>query len=68
MRGRGYAAALINSFAELAERERRLGVVLTCKPRLVPFYTKFGFIDEGVCPSVHGGAVWHQMRLEFKKR
>ena len=67
-RGRGYAAALINSFAELAESERRLGVVLTCKPRLVPFYTKFGFIDEGVCPSIHGGAVWHQMRMEFKKR
>ena len=26
---------------------------------------KFGFKNEGVSSSVHGGVVWYQMRLEF---
>ena len=30
---------------------------------LLPFYAKFGFVDEGVSASVHGNALWHQMRL-----
>ena len=64
-RGRGYAAMLIKEFCAVAESEGRRGVVLTCKPHLVPFYSKFGFKDEGVCSSSHGGAVWHQMRMEF---
>lgn len=40
-------------------------LVLTCKPRLIGFYERFGFLDEGVSVSEHGGAVWHQMRLEL---
>ena len=35
------------------------------KGRLVPYYSKFGFKNEGVSSSVHGGVVWYQMRLEF---
>ena len=64
-RGRGFAGALVRGFCDLAKRRKKLGVVLTCKPKLVPFYSKFGFKDEGVCPSLHGGAVWHQMRMTF---
>lgn len=64
-RGRGFAGALVREFCDLAKRRKKLGVVLTCKPKLVPFYSKFGFKDEGVCPSSHGGAVWHQMRMTF---
>ena len=41
------------------------GVVLTCKEKLVPYYAKFGFVDEGVSQSAHGGVVWHQMRRTF---
>ncbi|MDD5940644.1 MAG: GNAT family N-acetyltransferase, partial [Lachnospiraceae bacterium] len=33
---------------------------------LVHYYAGFGFQDEGVSEkSVHGGTVWHQMRLTF---
>ena len=64
-RGRGFAGALVRRFCDLAKRRKKLGVVLTCKPMLVPFYSQFGFSDEGVCPSSHGGAVWHQMRMTF---
>lgn len=40
--------------------------MLTCKERLVPYYAKFVFVDEGVSEkSTHGNVVWHQMRLSF---
>jgi len=29
------------------------------------YYAKFGFVNEGVSNSVHGGVVWYQMRLTF---
>ena len=65
-RRRGYAAQLIREMIRLAQREGRKGVVLTCKENLVPYYAGFGFSDEGISEeSVHGGVVWHQMRLTF---
>ena len=36
------------------------------KERLIHYYAKFGFVDEGVSEkSTHGNVVWHQMRLTF---
>ena len=49
-----------------ARQQGRKGLVLTCKEKLVPYYAKFGFSDEGVSDkSTHGNVVWHQMRLAF---
>ena len=62
---KGYAAKIMNAMIDLARQENRKGLVLTCKDRLVPYYSKFGFKNEGVSSSVHGGVVWYQMRLEF---
>ena len=64
-RRQGVAAWLMRAFIEEAEKEHRRGVVLTCKDKLVHYYGKFGFIDEGISASVHGHVVWHQMRLVF---
>lgn len=64
-RKKGYASKLINHMIDSAKKEKRSGVVLTCKKELISFYSKFGFFDEGISESQHGGAVWHQMRLEF---
>ena len=65
-RKRGYAEALIRRFIEDARREGRRGLVLTCKERLLHYYAKFGFVDEGISEqSTHGNVVWHQMRLTF---
>lgn len=61
----GYAAKIMNAMINMARQEKRKGLVLTCKDRLVPYYSKFGFKNEGVSSSVHGGVVWYQMRLEF---
>lgn len=44
----------------------RRGLVLTCKEHLLHYYAKLGFVNEGVSGSVHGGAVWYQMRLTFE--
>ena len=62
---KGYAAKIMNAMIHMARQEKRKGLVLTCKDRLVPYYSKFGFKNEGVSSSVHGGVVWYQMRLEF---
>lgn len=64
-RRQGLAAQLMRAFIEEARQEHRLGVVLTCKDRLIHYYAKFGFQDEGISGSEHGGVVWHQMRLTF---
>lgn len=62
---KGYATKIMNAMIHMARQEKRKGLVLTCKDRLVPYYSKFGFKNEGVSSSVHGGVVWYQMRLEF---
>ncbi len=65
-RRRGYAGVLIKHMIESAREQNREGLALTCKDCLVPYYSKFGFLNEGVTPkSTHGGVVWNQMRLRF---
>ena len=64
-RRHGYAGQLIQRAIEDAKAQGRKGLVLTCKDRLVPYYAKFGFENEGISESTHGNVVWYQMRLEF---
>ena len=64
-RRQGCAAKIIKRVIDDAKRQNRKGLVLTCKESLIPYYGKFGFQTEGVSKSVHGGAVWYQMRLTF---
>ena len=65
-RRRGCAGRLLRQVISDAKAQGRAGVVLTCKERLVPYYAGFGFQQEGISGSVHGGAVWYQMRLSFE--
>ena len=65
-RRHGYAGQLLRRAVADARQQGRKGLVLTCKERLLPYYAKFGFQDEGVTDkSTHGNAAWHQMRLSF---
>ena len=65
-RKKGLAAELIKKFIQKAKQENRLGLVLTCKDKLLNYYSKFGFKNEGVSEkSQHGGVSWNQMRLIF---
>lgn len=64
-RRRGYAARLLEYAIEQAREQGRAGLVLTCKEKLLHYYAKFGFANEGISSSEHGGALWYQMRLTF---
>ena len=66
-RRHGYAGELICRAIQDAKKQGRKGLVLTCKDRLVPYYAKFGFVNEGKSMSKHGGAVWYDMRLVFEE-
>ena len=68
-------ADLTDEMYEKAEMHNENGAwqmilgVNTCKEKLVSYYAKFGFLDEGVSEkSTHGNAEWHQMRLAFNNR
>ena len=64
-RKHGYAGDLIKRAISDAKAQGRKGQVLTCKDKLIHYYAKFGFVNEGVSASVHGNVTWYQMRLTF---
>lgn len=64
-RNQGIAAQLMNYMIEVSRLAGRKGVILTCKDKLIHYYSKFGFINKGVSKSNHGGSLWYDMILEF---
>lgn len=62
-RRHGYAGMVLRRVIDDARDHGRRGLVLTCKDRLVHYYASFGFQDEGLSDSTHGGVTWHEMRL-----
>ena len=64
-RRQGLAGQVLRRVIEDAKAQGRKGCVSACKDRLVHYYETFGFVNEGVSESVHGGAVWYGMRLTF---
>ena len=55
----------MNHLIQTAKAREKKGMILTCKDRLIHYYAKFGYKNMGVSESVHGGAVWYDMILEF---
>ncbi len=64
-RRQGLAARVMERVITDAKAQGRKGCVLTCKEKLIHYYETFGFQNEGVSKSVHGGVVWYDMRLTF---
>lgn len=64
-RGKGYASQVMTRVIQDIKSQGKKGIVLTCKEHLLGFYGKFGFINEGISSSEHGGVAWYQMRLTF---
>ena len=62
---KGYAGMLLATAVDDCKREGREGLVLTCKEHKLHYYAKFGFVNEGISASEHGGAEWYQMRVTF---
>ena len=63
----GLASRLMEHLIEDAREKGRKGLTLTCKDRLIDFYERFGYKNLGLSQSVHGGAVWYDMILEFPR-
>ena len=64
-RRKGFAGQVLQKVIADAREQGRNGCVLTCKEALLHYYAAFGFVNEGVSESVHGGVVWYEMRLTF---
>lgn len=64
-RRQGCAEKILNRVISDAKAQGRKGLVLTFKEKLLHYYAKFGFKNEGMSESEHGGAVWYEMRLTF---
>ena len=62
---RGLAAQVLQRAIDDCKAEGRKGLILTCKEQKLHYYAKFGFVNQGVSVSEHGGALWYQMKLEF---
>ncbi len=61
----GVAETLIKFITNKAREKNLKGVILACKDTLIPYYEKFGFEHVGISASMHGGAIWNDMRLTF---
>ena len=61
----GLAEQVLRQVIADAKAQGRKGCVLTCKDKLLHYYGKLGFVNEGVSQSTHGGVVWYEMRLPF---
>ena len=64
-RRKGYAEKVLRRVVEDTKKDGRKGIVLTCKDKLVSFYEKIGFVNEGLSESTHGNAIWYSMRIIF---
>jgi ribosomal protein S18 acetylase RimI-like enzyme len=65
---RGIARQLMARFVEEAYLCKKENVLLMCKQHLIAYYESMGFAHVGLSKSTHGGAAWHEMRLELTKQ
>jgi predicted N-acetyltransferase YhbS len=65
-RNQGIAAQLMRHFIQTAKTTGRASVILTCKQHLVHYYESFGYINNGVSKSTHGGSQWFDMTLPLR--
>lgn len=57
----GIGGKLLTAMVELAKKENRQGVTLTCLKQKIKFYESLGFHNHGIAGSEHGGATWYNM-------
>lgn len=56
---------MFRTVIEEVKNQNKKGVILTCKDKLIHYYEKFGFVNEGLSESNHGGESWYQMKLKI---
>lgn len=55
------AEQLMRHLIDVSRKAGRKGMGLTCKEHLIHYYAKFGYENQGVSGSTHGGALWYDM-------
>lgn len=53
----------MNHIIEVSRLAGRKGANLTCKEKLIHYYSKLGFESKGVSKSKYGGSEWYDMIL-----
>jgi len=59
----GIAGKLLTDFIKHSHEMGKTKIMLLCKDELVKYYTRYGFENNGVSDSTHGGVEWHEMSL-----
>lgn len=64
-RNQGLAGQLLKQLESTAKDNQREGITLTCKANLIPFYEKYGYTNDGISASEHGGVQWFNLIKQF---
>lgn len=64
-RNQGLAGQLLKQLESTAKDNQREGIKLTCKADLIPFYEKYGYTNDGISASEHGGVQWFNLIKQF---
>ena len=65
-RRQGIATLLMRHFIQKGKTAGKKNLILTCKERLVHYYESFGYVNNGLSASTHGGAQWFDMTLALQ--
>ena len=57
----GLGRALLEQMKEIARRDGRAGINLTCHDYLIGYYEKNGFVNEGLSKSTYAGEIWYDL-------
>lgn len=60
-RNYGYGKTLLHHIEQVARASLRETVSLTCLKRLIAYYEKNGYVNEGLSTSTHGGEQWFNL-------
>ena len=63
----GVASQLMKHFVQTAKKLGKRNIILTCKERLIRYYECFGYVNNGISKSTHGGTQWFDMTLALDK-
>ena len=60
----GLGQNLLEQMKEIARRDGRIGINLTCHDYLIGYYEKNDFVNEGLSKSTYAGEVWYDLVWE----
>ncbi len=65
VKGKGVAEMLVKYVIQHSKEAGHRGIAITCKEKLIGYFEKFGFRNEGISKSNYLGEVWYDMKYRF---